>query len=66
MREIVEGFAKVEENRANLTAKEHDPYSTNGRSPRYLALPSHKQFFAFRNICVTTVGGHRYNVLGIS
>jgi len=43
VREIVKGFAKVEENISNLTTKEHDPYS---RSPLYLALPSHKQFFA--------------------
>ena len=64
MKEIVEGFAKVEEIRANLTTKEHDPYSR--RDPLYLALPSHKQFFAFRNVRVMTVGGHRYNVLGIS
>ena len=38
VREIVKGFAKVEENIANLTTKEHDPYSR--RSPLYLALPT--------------------------
>jgi len=61
VREIVESFAKVEENISNLTTKEQDPYSR--RSPLYLALPSHKQFFAFKNICVT-VRGHGYAHVG--